>query len=100
MASLAQTDKRFVDPDADQPAGEATGFRELAKMGEGLDVGLLHHLLHLGFHLEQRSNGAKEALVVASHQHLEQLGLAGEYSRHDDLVGRTCFPEALSIRMS
>src|SRR5579864_1114278 len=84
-AAAAQS---LIDRDAGEPAGERGAAFELAQAGEGADVSLLHHVFAFGVVAQDGAGGAVDALVMAAHQDLKQVALAGEHARHDLLVGQ------------
>ena len=57
----------FVQCNTNQPGGKLRSLLELVQMRERIDVRLLHHVLDLGFVLDDCARRAVNALVVPPH---------------------------------
>ena len=79
--------ERFVDGDARQPGGERRAAFEVAQVGVGVEISGLHGVLDLGLVAQDGADGAVEALVVTTHDQLEELGIAGQDAIDHLLVG-------------
>jgi len=58
------------------------------EMGEGVDVRLLHYVFDFGFVTDNGARRTVDALVVASHQDLEERPVAGLNPPDDLRIGQ------------
>ena len=87
-AARPRTCDRFVHRDPREPCRERGAPIELAQVGVGVHVRLLHHVFRFRLVAHDRARRAVDPLVVAAHQDLEQRRLSADDARDDLLVGQ------------
>src|SRR5262245_57557159 len=78
----SQASEGFVKSDAGEPGGEACLTAKRGQAAEGVDVGLLHHVLRFAVIGENRAGDTVEPLVVSLHDDTKRLAVAPTRERH------------------